>query len=90
LDRYGSRYGEYLSPVNTPLEQRALPPGKQADPYEQYAVLKPFTVVEEKIAPAFSQPGGGMQMRAKITEVPNRFATIEDLIWHGYLKDPTK
>ncbi len=90
LDRYGSRSGEYLSPVNTPLEQRALPPGKQADPYEQYSVLKPFTVVEEKIAPAFNQPGGGVQMRAKIPEVQNRFATIDDLIRHGYFKDPAK
>jgi hypothetical protein len=90
LDRYGSRNGEYMSPVDTPLEQRALPPGKQADPYEQYAMLKPFTVVEEKIAPAFSQPGGGVQMRAKIPEIQNRFATIDDLIRYGYLKDPTR
>lgn len=88
LDRYGSRSGEYLSPINTPLEQRALPPGKQADPYEQYPVLKPFTVMEEKIAPAFDQPGGGVQLRAIIPEVKEGYARIEELIRFGYLKDP--
>jgi filamentous hemagglutinin len=88
LDRFGSRYGEYLSPAETPFEQRALPPGKQADPYEQYKVLKDFTVVQEKIAPAFDQPGGGTQLRAQIPEVMNGFANINDLIRFGYLKDP--
>jgi filamentous hemagglutinin len=88
LDRFGSRRGEYLSPANTPFEQRGLPPGRQAEPYEQYPVLKPFTVVQEKIAPAFDQPAGGVQMRATIPEVKNRFANINDLITFGYLKDP--
>ncbi|MGE0349253.1 hemagglutinin repeat-containing protein [Hydrogenophaga sp.] len=88
LDRYGSRRGEYLSPINTPFEQRALPPGKQADPYEQYPVLKPFTVVEEKVAPAFNQPGGGVQLRAIIPEVKEGYARIDELIRYGYLKDP--
>jgi hypothetical protein len=90
LDRYGQRGGEYMSPAGTSYEARALPPGKQADPYEQYKVLKPFTVVQEKIAPAFGQDGGGVQMRAVIPEVQNGNATINDLIKHGYLKDPKK
>ena len=90
LDRFGQRGGEYMSPAGTPFEARALPPGKQADPYEQYQVLKPFTVTKEEIAPAFEQTGGGIQMRASIPEVQNRFATINDLIKHGYLKDPKK
>jgi len=90
LDRYGNRGGEYMSPVGTPYEARALPPGKIADPYEQYQVLKPFTVDKEKIAPAFDQPGHGVQMRAKIPEVANGYATINDLIKYGYLKDPKK
>jgi hypothetical protein len=90
LDRYGQRGGEYMSPAGTSYEARALPPGKQADPYEQYKVLKPFTVAQEKIAPAFGQDGGGVQMRAVIPEVQNGNATINDLIKHGYLKDPKK
>ena len=79
-----------MSPAGTPYEARALPPGKQAEPYEQYQVLRPFTVTQEKIAPAFGQDGGGVQMRASIPEVQNRAATINDLIKNGYLKDPTK
>jgi hypothetical protein len=51
-------------------------------------VLKPFTVVEEKIAPAFDQPGGGVQLRATIPEVKNRYARISELIKYGYLRDP--
>ena len=90
LDRYGQRGGEYMSPAGTPYEARALPPGKRAEPYEQYLVLKPFTVTQEKIAPAFGQAGGGVQMRASIPEVQNRVATINDLIKHGYLKEPKK
>jgi hypothetical protein len=90
VDRFGPRGGEYFSPAGTPYEARALPPGKQAEPYEQYQVLKPFTVTQETIAPAFGQTGGGLQMRASIPEVQNGFATIDDLIKHGYLKDPKK
>jgi filamentous hemagglutinin len=88
LDRYGSREGAYLSPADTPFEQRALPPGKLAEPYEKYTVLKEFSVVREEIAPAFNQPGGGLQLRAQIPEVENRYANISDLIKFGYLKDP--
>jgi hypothetical protein len=44
--------------------------------------------VEEKIAPAFNQPGGGVQLRAVIPEVKEGYARIEELIRYGYLKDP--
>jgi hypothetical protein len=86
LDRYGYRGGEYMSPAGTAFEARALPPGKLADPYEQYLVAKPFTVVQENIAPAFGQVGGGVQLRAQIPEVPGKYATVDDLIKYGYLK----
>lgn len=86
LDRYGSRYGEFMSPAATPLEQRALPPGKAADQYERYMVVKPLNVDQEQIAPAFGQVGGGVQLRARIAEVPGDYASIEQLIQHGYLK----
>ena len=88
LDRFGSRYGEYLSPTGTPFEQRSLPPGKQSDPYEGYKVLRPFNVVQDEIAPAFGQPGGGTQLRAQIPEITNRFATVNDLIKFDYISDP--
>ena len=86
LDRYGQRGGEYLSPVNTPYEARALPPGKQAEPYEQYKILKDFAVIKEEIAPAFGQRGGGEQLRAQIPEIPSRPATVNELIQFKYLE----
>ncbi|MGJ7580840.1 hemagglutinin repeat-containing protein [Variovorax sp. RHLX14] len=86
VDRYGSRRGEYMSPVGTPLGQRSLPPGKAADVYEQYIAQKSFAVTSEEIAPAFGQVGGGSQLRARIPEVPGDYASIEQLIQHGYLK----
>lgn len=52
---------------------------RQADPYEQYKVLKLFTVVREEIAPAFGKDGGGTQLRAQIPEVSKGFATIDEL-----------
>ncbi|MCS4511923.1 TNT domain-containing protein, partial [Xylophilus ampelinus] len=86
LDRYGSRNGEYMSPAGASFEERALPPGKQADPYEKYTVAKPFTATQEVIAPAFGQPGGGVQIRAKIPEKPEGYANINELVRFGYLK----
>jgi len=86
LDRYGKRDGAYMSPASTPFAQRSLPPGKLADPYEKYTVLKPFSVTSEKIAPAFNQTGGGVQLRAMIPEVQNRYATVDDLIFFDYIK----
>ena len=52
----------------------------------KYEVLKPFHILEEEIAPAFGQPGGGKQIRAKIPEVSG-YATVEDLKYYEYLGD---
>lgn len=86
LDRYGSRYGSFLSPAGTPYEQRALAPGSKSNGYEQYDVLKPVTVERSLIAPAFDQPGGGYQIQYKIPEVPGRPASVKDLIDFEYIK----
>jgi filamentous hemagglutinin len=62
LDRYGKTNGSFLSPQGTPQEQRALAPGSLAEQYHQYEVLKPLPVIQGKIAPAFGEPGGGIQI----------------------------
>lgn len=85
LDRYGSPKGEYMSPADTSFDARSLPPGKLADPYSQYKVIKEFEIVAEKVAPAFGKDGGGVQIRAKIPEIENGFATVIELIRFGYL-----
>lgn len=89
LDRYGNRNGSYMSPAGTPYEARALPPGTQASNYEQFLVLKPFQTIQETIAPAFAQGGGGVQIRGYIPEYFNgtRPASVETLIQYKYLGD---
>jgi hypothetical protein len=84
IDRIGGTGGTYLSPVGTPLTERALAPGSFAAPYNQYVVLKPFSVQQSVIAPAFGEAGNGVQY--KIPEVtPGKEVTVQDLIDNGYL-----
>ncbi|MDK4861425.1 glycohydrolase toxin TNT-related protein, partial [Serratia nevei] len=68
LDRYGKTNGSFLSPQGTPQEQRALAPGSLAEQYHQYEVLKPLPVIQGKIAPAFGEPGGGIQLLPDMKE----------------------
>ncbi|MGV0987131.1 hemagglutinin repeat-containing protein [Limnohabitans sp.] len=89
LDRYGPTNRTYMAPADTPLEMRSMAPGAAANQYIKVEVAKPFEIVTEKIAPAFDQLGGGQQVRGRIPEIPNRFATLDELVDLGYLK-PTK
>ncbi|MGP3227879.1 glycohydrolase toxin TNT-related protein, partial [Serratia nevei] len=68
LDRYGKTNGSFLSPQGTPQEQRALAPGSLAEQYHQYEVIKPLPVIQGKIAPAFGEPGGGIQILPDMKE----------------------
>jgi hypothetical protein len=84
LDRFGSEYGTFLAPVNTPFSQRALPPASLNAPpsaasnYHVYEVMKSFTADTGTIAAWFGQPGQGTQYFA-----PSSIAT---LIANGFLK----
>ncbi|WP_346320974.1 DUF6443 domain-containing protein [Chitinophaga sp. YIM B06452] len=60
IDRFGSVYGKYFSPRNTPKSMRALPPDNTGVP-NAYKVMKPFEVQSSVIAPAFNQIGLGTQ-----------------------------
>jgi hypothetical protein len=87
LDRFGStNRGTYMAPADTPLEQRGMAPGAAANPYTKVEVIKPFEIVKDEAAPAFVSAGGGQQIRARIPEFKDRFATIDELIEHGYVK----
>jgi len=84
VDRIGGERGSYLSPTGTTLAQRALAPGSFAESYNQYVVLKPFSVERSDVAPAFGEAGNGVQYR--IPEVaPGKKVTVKDLIDNGYL-----
>ncbi len=76
IDRYGGETGRFFSPQGTPLDARALPTG--SGPLNTYEVLKPLDVQGGIVAPAFGQPGLGVQY---MTDFP-----VADLIEQGFLK----
>ncbi|KAL2215632.1 hypothetical protein M432DRAFT_642650 [Thermoascus aurantiacus ATCC 26904] len=86
LDRFGSEYGSFLSPLGAPYIQRALPPSNlNAAPgsdypynYHVYQVTKEFVVGMGPIAPWFEQPGMGTQYVA--------YSRVIDLVNGGYLR----
>lgn len=94
VDRFGSEYGGFLAPAGTPYAMRSIPPQSldTYDPaytcnYHVYRVLKPFTVEGGPIAPAFAQPGYGVQYQVVADLLPGHPATANTrwLIDNGYL-----
>ncbi|MEY1425676.1 hemagglutinin repeat-containing protein [Morganella morganii] len=83
LDRYGTPSGSFLAPKGTPYEQRALAPGARAEKYYEYEVIKPLPVIQGKIAPAFGEPGGGIQILPNMQERVN----VQWLIDNKYIKE---
>ena len=77
--RYGPPNGKYLAPVDTPLEQRSLPPWTNFNDYHQYEVLQEFDVSSSVIAPYYGQPGGGIQYKSKVE--------INELLKEGIIKE---
>ena len=62
IDRYGNRSGTFVSPKGTPFPQRGLPANYETEkPLETYEVLTPLKVNTGQVAPAFGQPGFGVQ-----------------------------
>jgi hypothetical protein len=94
LDRFGSEFGGFLAPLNTPFASRSLPPQSldDFDPaftcnYHRYKVIKPFSVEAGPIAPAFGQRGLGQQYQLDATLVPGA-PTPLNVLWlvdHGFL-----
>jgi hypothetical protein len=95
VDRFGSERGAFLAPDATPYPQRSLPPQNldvfdPAQPcnYYRYQVIKPFDVEAGPIAPAFGQPGSGLQFQLVGSLLPEAPETV-DVKWlldHGYLE----
>ena len=82
IDRYGSPYGKYFSPLGTPNAMRALPLGNSGTK-TVYKVIKPFEVQSSKVAPWFGKPGLGKQYYSPILNA-------DELVEGGYLKIITK
>jgi hypothetical protein len=105
IDRFGEAGGQFLSPDGTPYQERALPPSNlvprpdtpaavtDAHPfnYYRYEVVKPFKVDAGGIAPAFEQPGAGIQFLldsrhlSDVAGVPERL-DVAWLVENGYLR----
>jgi len=79
LDRYGGPGGSFLSPAGTPAAARSLSPGVELRPLNSYQVIKPFEASGGRVAPAFGQPGLGLQFDLGQT-------TVQDLINSGHLR----
>jgi hypothetical protein len=95
VDQFGQESGTYLYPDGTPLPERSLPPSvlTTTDPkfpnnYHRYEVARPFRVRAGLVAPAFEQPGGGVQFKAEPTFLPEAPALLS-ILWllrTGYLR----
>ena len=94
IDRFGSEFGAFLAPAASPYAQRALPPqsldnasAPGACNYNLYRVERDFAVDGGPIAPAFGQPGRGLQyllVGALVPNAPERIS-VRWLIENGYL-----
>lgn len=95
VDQFGQESGTYLCPNGTPFEQRSLPPSvlssresKFPHNYHRYEIIRRFRVRAGVSAPAFGQPGGGIQFKAEsgfFAENP-RLLSIMWLLRNGYLR----
>ena len=86
LDRVGEPVGSFLAPAGTAFDARALAPGAGASNVYVYEVIKPLPVLEGEIAPAFGQPGGGVQI---LPNVGTR-VDVQWLIENEYLIEVAK
>lgn len=80
IDRYGYNGGYFAAPIDTPYEERSLPPGtKDSRPYKVFKVLKKLKAEAGKIAAAFGEKGGGIQYKFG--------KPISELISKGFLEE---
>jgi Tuberculosis necrotizing toxin len=93
LDRYGSLYGSFLAPAGSLYSARSIPPSNLDDSpgftcnYHAYRILKAFKVEAGPVAPAFGQPGLGLQYQLLSALLPGHPSTA-NIFWlvdHGYL-----
>jgi hypothetical protein len=87
LDRLGGDGGDFMSIVDTPFEQRALPPGNLSAPYTTMRLTGDlptgYRIELSEVAPAFGQPGGGQQVR--ILGPNNQALSIAELEQKGII-----
>ncbi|MFC0863975.1 TNT domain-containing protein [Sphaerimonospora cavernae] len=96
VDRFGGESGAFLSPLGTPYSQRALPPSNlntfsgdlaHKCSYHAYKVIRAFRVDAGPIAPAFQQPGEGLQLHTLAKYIPGAPANDQGEVSVGWLAD---
>ncbi|MET8398945.1 TNT domain-containing protein [Streptomyces sp900116325] len=93
VDRFGNEAGRYLAPAGTKYGKRSIPPSSlnTADPrhpynYYLYRVTRDVKVCAGPIAPAFEQPGLGVQYVTSSSYCPKIPRTsVLDLVRNGTL-----
>ncbi|MFI1397534.1 TNT domain-containing protein [Streptomyces sp. NPDC020681] len=99
LDRFGNEFGRYLAPAGAKYGERSIPPSglNTQDPrypydYHLYRVKEEIVVCTGPVAPAFEQPGLGVQYVTSVVVNQTRYcpnvktgATVFDLVDSGKL-----
>lgn len=93
VDRFGNEAGRFLAPAGTKYGQRSIPPSSlnTNDPrhpfdYHLYRVTRDVTVCAGPTAPAFGQPGLGIQYVTSSQFCPKiPRASVGDLVRNGTL-----
>jgi hypothetical protein len=67
VERYGFEDGSFVCPVGTPFPMRSLPASYISKPYHVYLVKLCLSVWAGPIAPAFGQPGLGIQYQLPLS-----------------------
>jgi hypothetical protein len=99
MDRFGTGDGRFLSPDGTPFAERSLPPDSLnpvqsgdswVDSYHRYEVVKAFDAKVAVVAPAFGQPGGGLQVfidKGLVGHTGMDRVNVDWMVRNGYLKE---
>ena len=68
IDRYGatSQYSDFVGDPNATIPQRSLSPYTNTSEYTLYQVAGDVNALKGPIAPAFKQPGGGIQYKLEV------------------------
>ena len=68
IDRYGatSQYSDFVGDPNVTIPQRSLSPYTNTSEYTLYQVAGDVNALKGPIAPAFKQPGGGIQYKLEV------------------------
>ncbi|MER5474852.1 TNT domain-containing protein [Streptomyces sp. NPDC002685] len=94
LDRFGNEFGKFLAPAGAKYGERSIPPSglNTQDPrypfnYHLYRVKKDTLVCTGPAAPAFEQPGLGVQYVTSVNTMQTRYcphvksgATVSSLV----------